>query len=235
MRFRVSGTNWEGRRWRVAHGLVDLGTQISDAWPDRHPADGTVASKTHDANNPRSDHRPWPYDGDGIVYALDAGETVEGQGARLAEELRGSRDPRIRYVIHERRIFSSYDHADGPAWKWRPYRGASEHLDHVHVSLTRGAGDAGGRFDIDLRGDDSMAVKEEVWAALREGHIGNLETDPTILDAIRRTYYMTAALYQGIAAGQEGDPAEVAALIADQLDDTLAQAVVDELRARLES
>lgn len=133
-RFRYSGVNWEGRAWKVSAPIEALGRQIEARWPDRHPADGTVASQNHDAWNPRSDHRPDPYTGPGIVRALDAGETVEGDGEVLAEALRAGRDPRVRYVIHEGRLFSSYDHANGPAWSWRPYTGGG-HRDHVHVSV----------------------------------------------------------------------------------------------------
>jgi len=134
-RFRRSGINWEGRTWQVSAPIELLATMVEKTWPDKHPTDGTVASQRHDANNPRSDHRPKPVTGPGIVRAIDIGEVIEDQGETLTELLRASRDPRIRYVIHEGRLFSSYDHSDGPAWEWRPYRGGNEHLDHVHVSI----------------------------------------------------------------------------------------------------
>ena len=55
-----------------------------------------------------------------------------------AERLRTGRDPRIHYVIHDRRIFSSYPHGDTPAWTWRPYSHSNTmpHLTHVHVSVS---------------------------------------------------------------------------------------------------
>ena len=54
MRFRISGNNQEGRPWVLAAGLMVFARQIDDADPTRHTADGTVASKAHDANNPSS-------------------------------------------------------------------------------------------------------------------------------------------------------------------------------------
>lgn len=158
-RFRYSGTNWEGRRWRAAGGIVALGSQIEAAWPTGAVPDGTVASRPHDQTNPRSDHRPYPYTGAGVVFALDMAEVIEGRGAELAEALRESRDPRLRYVIHESRLFSSYDHTNGPAWSWRPYRGGNEHLNHVHVSLWRDGGDSSTPFDIDLGSSDVELIK----------------------------------------------------------------------------
>lgn len=138
-RFRRSGVNWEGRPWVLAAAVDALAGEVEALWPDPHPADGTVASETHDAVNPRSDHRPYPYTGAGVVYALDAGEVLEDDGAAFAGALRQLRDPRTRYVIHEGRLFSSYEHAAGAAWEWRPYTGASTHPGHVHVSTYRTA------------------------------------------------------------------------------------------------
>jgi hypothetical protein len=54
---------------------------------------------------------------------LDAG--------KLAETLRLSRDPRIKYIISNRRIASS----KVSPWVWRPYSGANAHEEHVHVSV----------------------------------------------------------------------------------------------------
>lgn len=157
MRFARSGTNWEGRRWILNGAVQSLAEQIEAEWPENHPADGTVASRPHDANNPNSDHRPRPFSGPGVVDALDMGEVTEDDGYLLAEQLRLSRDPRLKYVIHERRIFSSYSNSQRRAWEWGPYSGANAHLSHVHVSVVRSA--AAGPFAINL-GDNMDHLHE---------------------------------------------------------------------------
>ena len=109
--------------------------EVESIYPNSHPTDGTVASQNHDRVSPTSDHRPKPTTGSGIVRAGDIGEYVEDQGIAIAEAIRKGRDPRIKYVIHESRLFSSYDHSNGPAWTWRTYGGGNAHLDHVHISV----------------------------------------------------------------------------------------------------
>ena len=73
MRFRIAGTNWEGRLWTTSSPIGRLALQIDAAHPQGHPTDGTVASKAHDAASPNSDHRPHPFKGAGIVRAIDIG------------------------------------------------------------------------------------------------------------------------------------------------------------------
>ena len=199
-RFRAAGTNWEGRPWRVSAAILSLLEQIQDVWPDRHPTDGTVASRGHDRNNPRSDHRPRPTWGAGVVRALDIGEVVEDRGELLAEQLRQSRDPRLKYVIHEGRIFSSYNHRDAPAWMWRRYRGSSFHLNHVHVSVTRGADGKARRWDIELGGEMAAVQVIDVQKALNEAGVTDHEDKLLEEDDVYgpRT---AAALAKGFRAG----------------------------------
>src|SRR5690606_8889683 len=97
--------------------------------------DGTVASKGHDAANPSSDHRPHPLIGPGVVRAVDCWVASPTDGVTITEALRASRDPRIRYVIHARRIFASYDRPHRKPWEWGPYDGASPHTNHIHISV----------------------------------------------------------------------------------------------------
>lgn len=148
MRFRTSGKNWEGRTWALSAALEQLGEQVSAAWPTPHPSDGTVASKTHDATSPSSDHRPRPFTGSGMVRALDVGE-YGSQGDQLFDELRDSRDPRIKYVIHGGSMFSSYPARGYAAWAIRPYD-LGGHGSHVHVSSVDAADDAGYAWSIAL-------------------------------------------------------------------------------------
>lgn len=131
MRFRTSGNNHEGRPWVLAAGLMVLAKQIDEFDPERHAADGTVASAQHDQNNPSSDHRPKPYSGAGVVRALDFGEHTEDDAFKILEAIRKSKDSRVKYCIHESRLFSSYG---STPYEWRPYTGASPHSSHGHVS-----------------------------------------------------------------------------------------------------
>jgi hypothetical protein len=152
----------------VSPAIEALIEQVEAAWDIRHPTDGTVASRGHDQRNPRSDHRPSRVAPFGIVRAVDVGETVEDRGELLAEEIRQSGDPRVRYVIHEGRLFSSYNHPNGPPFMWRRYSGASFHTDHVHVSvLPRGDRDPSA-WRINLGGTLAALQIIDLQAALNE-------------------------------------------------------------------
>lgn len=54
---------------------------------------------------------------------------------RLAESLRASRDPRIKYLIWDGRMFSAYPTSHYPAFAWRPYGGPNPHSTHLHLSV----------------------------------------------------------------------------------------------------
>ena len=199
-RFRRSGTNWEGRRWSTSPALNALMDEIERAYPAGHPTDGTVASRTHDQNNPRSDHRPYPYTGTGIVNAVDAGENVEDDAMAIAEAIRKSKDPRVKYVIHERRLFSSYNHANGPAWTWRPYSGSS-HLNHVHVSILRSKQTDPRPWNLDLGGENV----EEVVKGIQRG-LAAAGFDPGPIDGIWGPRTEAAFTAMSEAASQSAVP-----------------------------
>lgn len=104
-------------------------------WPDRSKlSDGTCASSQHSQQNPNSDHEP---NSDGYATAFDlTDDKLHGCDADwLAEQIRLRRDERIKYVISERRMFSSYRTSTHPAWTWRPYSGPNPHSKHVHFSI----------------------------------------------------------------------------------------------------
>lgn len=124
MRFRLKGTTW-----RVAPGLARLLTQVDEEWPARHAADGTLGNLSH--SNRTSDHNP---DSNGIVRAGDVGEVTEDDAFQLAEAVRLSRDSRVKYVIHERRMFSYYEKNGIAPFTWRYYSGSNGHWSHVHFS-----------------------------------------------------------------------------------------------------
>lgn len=122
--------------WRLARSLEKLRDEINAQFPDRSKAsDGSIGNAAHAARS--SDHNPWVHDhkGQPIVTAIDVTNDPEHglDSEKLAEALLASRDPRIKYVISNRKIASG---ADGPQpWVWRKYGGANAHNHHVHVSV----------------------------------------------------------------------------------------------------
>lgn len=116
--------------WRLAKSLQALREQVDAAWPHRSKAsDGTIGDLAHASR--KSDHNPVG----GIVHALDlTHDPANGPDAgALAEALRASRDPRIKYIISNARIASERD-----GWAWRPYDGQNKHEKHMHLSVKSG-------------------------------------------------------------------------------------------------
>lgn len=115
--------------WRLADSLRTLRSQVDNRWPGRHKdSDGTIGDENHSSRT--SDHNPNPA---GVVCAIDITHDPRSgcDSYALAEVLRATRDPRISYVISNRKIFSS----TVDAWQWRQYRGINPHDHHVHVSV----------------------------------------------------------------------------------------------------
>jgi hypothetical protein len=121
--------------WRLAKSLETLRSQVNAAYPGRDKsADGSIGDAAHASR--ASDHNPWVKDGKtGIVTAIDITHDpkVGLDSGKLADALRASRDPRIKYIISNRRICSG---AGGTSpWRWRKYNGANPHNHHVHLSV----------------------------------------------------------------------------------------------------
>jgi len=133
MAFRYEGYNWEGREWQTVPAITALGLQIEEVRPGTWATDGTVASKSHDINSPTSDHSPDADDGDVAAIDFGGGKAFLDE---VTEQLRLSRDPRIKYVIYNERMFSSYARHGYDPYTWRPYSGANGHKTHAHVSVT---------------------------------------------------------------------------------------------------
>lgn len=158
--------------WRLAKSLEALRKQVNEAAPNRSTAsDGTIGDQAHKAR--KSDHNP---DKHGIVRALDLTHDPRNgvDGHRLAEAIVASRDPRVKYVIWNRRIASG---SKGPdAWKWRPYSGTNPHDKHVHVSVLGGdpggVGDRGGSWAIGPTVPDDGALEPAYRPILRRGDRG---------------------------------------------------------------
>lgn len=114
--------------WYLAPSLVALRTEINRRWPNRDKAsDGAVGDTSHQAR--KSDHNP-DWDAGGVVRAID----VDKDGIDVQELLAAVvRDPRVAYVIWNRRIASATD--DGMPWDWEPYNGSNPHDKHIHISI----------------------------------------------------------------------------------------------------
>lgn len=69
----------------------------------------------------------------GVVTAMDITNDPKNgvDSERLAEQLRLSRDPRIKYIISNKKICSSLLQP----WVWRKYTGSNPHDHHVHISV----------------------------------------------------------------------------------------------------
>lgn len=119
--------------WRVANALVHLRSQINEACPVRDKSsDGSIGDENHASRS--SDHNPWVVDSEGrhVVTAIDITHDPKNgfDSYKFADWLREIRDPRIKYVISNGRIFAW----DVSAWTWRKYSGTNKHDHHVHIS-----------------------------------------------------------------------------------------------------
>ncbi len=124
-------------RWRAAKSLLTLRDQVNRRAPRRNKAsDGTIGDAAHCQRT--SDHNPWVRDGSvGVVTALDITHDPRGgcDANTIAEAIRASRDPRVKYIIWNRRIANSSAIGATPAWVWRRYNGQNPHTAHVHISV----------------------------------------------------------------------------------------------------
>lgn len=126
---------------RLAFALAKLWDQVKVTYPNRATdSDGWIASSAHHAANPSSDHEP---DSRGIVHALDlTHDPVHGfDSYSFADWLLSHKDPRIKYIISNRRIGGDEGYAQRNGrkpWTWYPYNGENPHTAHVHVSCNKG-------------------------------------------------------------------------------------------------
>ena len=117
--------------WRLAKSLETLRAQINAAAPGRSKSsDGTIGDEAHASRS--SDHNPWIKDGAvGVVTAMDITHDPRNgvDCAAMAEALSASDDPRLKYIIWNRRIWTR-----GPG-TWSAYTGVNPHDKHMHVSV----------------------------------------------------------------------------------------------------
>ena len=125
-------------QWRIAKSLEVLRGQLNQMFPNRSKAsDGGIGDAAHASRN--SDHNPWVdlKNNRGVVTARDfTHDPANGlDSGAIADRLRNSHDPRIKYIISNRRIASSTSVDGQPPWTWRPYTGKNAHNHHFHISV----------------------------------------------------------------------------------------------------
>jgi hypothetical protein len=110
--------------WHIAAALETLRKQLNARAPRRSTAsDGGVGDAAHASR--ASDHNPWYRN---TVTARDFTHDPGGglDCNWLADTLVRNRDPRIKYIIWNRRIWQG---------GWAPYHGANPHTKHLHLSV----------------------------------------------------------------------------------------------------
>jgi len=113
--------------WRPARSISKLRDQVNARWPKRsRKSDGIIGDLAHSRR--ASDHNPVR----GVVHAIDLTHSpATGLDVHaLADRMLASRDPRIKYLISNRRIGSAKT-----GWRWNRYSGSNPHSGHLHVSV----------------------------------------------------------------------------------------------------
>lgn len=175
--------------WRPMESLLVLRGQVDAIAPNRSRAsDGLVGDEAHQSTN--SDHNPHYVAGvgDEIVTAIDlTHDPAHGfDSYKFAEALRRNRDSRIKYVISNYRIFSSYASGSRPAWTWGTYSGVDPHTNHVHASVLD-AVISDTRTPWNLEGFEPMAMSDVEWNTgwIVQGLVSM--QDPIIIPANKNT------------------------------------------------
>ena len=124
-------------RWRNAKANIKLRDQVNAKFPNRKKSsDGTIGDSNHCPGS--SDHCPNVVVGDtGVVTAIDITHDPDSgcDAHAIADALLASKDVRIKYIISNGRIGSSYSANGNPAWEWRDYSGSNPHTKHLHLSV----------------------------------------------------------------------------------------------------
>lgn len=110
----------------------------------------------------------------GVVTALDLTHDPKGgfDSYKYAEILRTKKDPRVKYIISNGKIASSYV---APTWTWRRYDGKNKHDRHCHLSVmaTKSLYDSTTDWDLgDLFSGDAPAPGEPDKPILKRGDQG---------------------------------------------------------------
>ncbi len=195
--------------WRIAKSLEKLRLQLNTLAPNRSKAsDGGIGDAAHASRN--SDHNPWVKDakGVGVVTARDFTHDPAGglDCHRLAEILAESRDPRIKYIIWNRRILS----ASKAPWKWLPYDGANAHTKHLHLSVRDKAQFYDSEAAWDLNGLSSKIKKTA--HVTKEKRTETVDVDPSKVEEVESALTQQE---QGPAVVIEADKPAIAIALPD--------------------
>ncbi|MGI5237297.1 hypothetical protein [Dactylosporangium sp. CA-139066] len=156
--------------WRAARSLLVLHQQLKAGAPRARPPAtgedewGLIGDAAHD---PTSDHTPhnFPGWGSNIVTAADFPNRPDlGLDAhRVLDDIRRSRDNRVKYGISNGQMFSSYAVRGFDAWAWRPYnpKNGDKHFTHGHLSVV----------------GDARADGTQPWRTIGAGTADELEED----------------------------------------------------------
>jgi hypothetical protein len=202
--------------WRLVLCLGELVDNVDELAPGRSRAsDGTIGDLAHQAEA-TSDHNPHLYPALGPVPVVCAADITHdpAHGAdtyAIAETMRQAADPRVGYIISNRRI-------TGPAhgWLWHAYAGTDPHTGHLHASTVHTAL-ADNQAPWHITPEDTMTSKSDaILAAFAGGneHAADGTTIAPVTWEIRREQWQATI---------------TAALAADQVRDAAAQAAIQAL------
>lgn len=240
----------KGQPWRVVRSLDRLNEQVRAAYPQAVPPAtpvtswGAIADSAHSST---SDHYPHHYLALGRVAVVCARDFPHApalglDGHALADRLRRSRDPRIGYIVSNRRI-------TGPAhgWAWDTYDGSDPHDTHIHVSSVHTAvaddtrdwqiGDVmtPAQFVAILKDPDVARLMRALpWQYVGGGIPAGMSTLGVLNELLTRARaggdpVDEAAIVAGVLAGLPAEaiaaaiPPELAAQVADELARRIAE------------
>jgi hypothetical protein len=91
---------------KAAPSAIALLREASKRYPGRRTSsDGIIPSAAHRRQSPNSDHNVGRA---GYHHAVDLSHDPPCDCGKIAEWIRRNRDPRVKYVIYNRKIFASY-------------------------------------------------------------------------------------------------------------------------------
>lgn len=160
-----------GDGWVLAPCLAHLMDQVDASFPDRdRVSDGSIGDARHQSES-FSDHNP-RLGADGVWYVTAVDITTAPWSDELAVLL--TADPRVKYVIWDRRYFQRIAWSNDPVGEWVPYQGTDPHTGHIHVSvLLADAVDVGKwtipEGDMPLTDADATKVAAAVWQLVARG------------------------------------------------------------------